>query len=198
MRQVVVDSRSTVLVAKLRPGVLWRFTATVALRVDSPAVLGRRAASRNSLRSLRSLRSDNRDESDYEVRCAHSPAPCAPRRRRGAPQPTRAQLRRRVVGICCNEYQPHHFVAAGGTGRGRFLWRRGAQHQDRRARRASSTFSSRLFERRERSEQSEFRDATLVRAPQRSRREARPPQVEPSPDTACRDASNCAGKCCPQ
>ena len=36
---------------------------------------------------------------------------------------------------------------------------------------------------------SELRDATANRASQRSRREARPPQCEPPPGTACRDAS---------
>ena len=145
--------------------------------------------SRNSLRSLRSLRSDNRDENVHEVRCAHGLESCAPRRRRGAPQPTRAQLCGKVVGIGGSENQPHLIVAAGGTGWVRFLWWRGAEQQGRRAQRASLSFLSRLSERRERSEQSEFRDATRVRAPQRSRHEVRPPKYEPPPGTACRDAS---------
>ena len=57
--------------------------------------------SRNSLRSLRSLRSNNRDESDDEARCARGRAPCAPRRRRGAPQPTQARLCKRGFGFRC-------------------------------------------------------------------------------------------------
>jgi hypothetical protein len=94
--------RLMVLAAKVRPGGLRRFTAAVALRVDCPAVRAFTAASRNSLRSLRSLRSDNRDESVDEARCARSRESCAPRRCRGAPQPARAHLCRRVV---CGRHQ---------------------------------------------------------------------------------------------
>ena len=52
----------------------------------------------------------------------------------------------------------------------RLLGRRGAQGLRPRAQRDSSTFSSRLSERRERSERSEFRDGAQDRAPQGSRR----------------------------
>ncbi len=153
--------------------------------------------SRNSLRSLRSLRSDNRDENVYETRCARGRESCAPRRRGGAPQPTRAQLcgsgvgahRRSAVFGIRGAHQPSHFVAAGGIRRGRFLWRRGAQLWGRRAQRASLSSSSRLFECRERSERSEFRGATSKHAPQWSRHAVRPSQYEPTPDTTCGDAS---------
>ncbi len=60
--------------------------------------------SRNSLRSLCSLRSDNRDENVYEARCARGRESCAPRHRRGAPKPTRAQLCRGVFG---SRREPH-------------------------------------------------------------------------------------------
>ncbi len=56
----------------------------------------------------------------------------------------------------------------------RLLGRRGAQGLRPRAQRDSSTFSSRLSERRERSERSEFRDGAQNRAPQGSRRVQRP------------------------
>ena len=52
----------------------------------------------------------------------------------------------------------------------RLLGRRGTQGLRPRAQRDSSTFSSRLSERRERSERSEFRDGAQDRAPQGSRR----------------------------
>ena len=62
-----------------------------------------------------------------------------------------------------------HSVAAGAQRRGRSVGRRGAKPGGRCAQRTSSTCSSRLSERRERSERSEFRDATAGRAPQGSR-----------------------------
>ena len=97
------------------------------------------------------------------------------------------RLQRRV-GARTTEHQ-RHSLAAGGTRRGRFLGRRGTQPRGRRAQRASSTFWPRLSERRERSERSEFRGPTPGRVPQGSRRvQRRPPQHEPPPGTACREA----------
>ena len=60
-------------------------TVAVALRVDCAVVLGLGSAPRNSLCSLRSRRSNNRGENVDEVRCAHRPQPCAPRRHTDRP-----------------------------------------------------------------------------------------------------------------
>ena len=71
------------------------------------------------------------------------------------------------------------------------LAQRGLQGQGMRpgAQRRSSTFSSRLFESRERSERSEFRDGAQDRAPQGSQRvQRRPPQCEPTPGSDWHDA----------
>ena len=153
-------------------------------------------APRNSLRSLRSLRSDNRGENVYEVRCAHRPQPCAPRRHRDRPRrvPTSAS---EVIGSSGQHNFPvpmlasqwfwsadrHGLGVPGPAGEGIWFFvrraeasslpscaragcgaplrRGGAQLSRLRAQRASSTFSSRLSERRKRSEQSEFRDAAV-------------------------------------
>ena len=125
----------------------------------------------NSLRSLRSLRSDNRGESVLEarwraptpaLRCSSPPkshpagSPCRDShggwRLRGS---ARWWLQRRVRAGC-----------------GAPVRRRGAQGSWPRAQRASTTDSSRLFERRERSERSELSDGPRDRAPQGSRRAA--------------------------
>ena len=100
--------RSVALAAKLRPGVLRRLTAAVALRVDYPAVLAFTPASRNSLRSLRSLRSDNRDENIGAARCARSRESCVPRRCKGAPQPARAQLGKNFFWIRRKKQMPSY------------------------------------------------------------------------------------------
>ena len=57
--------------------------------LNAPTTCGARGrgASRNSLRALRALRSDKRDESVYEVRCAHRPGHCAPRQAAKSPPP---------------------------------------------------------------------------------------------------------------
>jgi hypothetical protein len=121
---------------------------------------------------------------------------------RGALRPVRAHLCGNVFGVrwnsqhdgakrddSCSSWQtPNGGSAVGGTRQGRFLGRRGAQGQGRRAQRASTTDSRALFERNERSECSEFDRATLDRAPQRSRRTRRPPRHEPLPGAACRAA----------
>ena len=93
-----------------------------------------------------------------------------------------------AVGARTTEHQ-RPSLAAGGTRRGRFLGRRGTQPRGRRAQRASLSFWPRLSERRERSERSEFRGPTPGRVPQGSRRvQRRPPQHEPPPGTAWREA----------
>jgi len=57
-----------------------------ALRAGCPAMLGLAAPAPNSLRSLRSLRSDSVAESEDNSRCARGRKPCASRRLRGAPR----------------------------------------------------------------------------------------------------------------
>ena len=135
-------------------------TVAVSLRVDCAAVLGLGSAPRNSLRSLCSLRSDNRGENVYEVRFAHRPQPCAPRRHRVSPRrvptPASAGAWSLVSAIQTTPLQRCARVGCGAP-----VQRRGAQLSRLRASRASSTLSSRLSERRERSEQSEFRDAAV-------------------------------------
>ena len=135
-------------------------TVAVSLRVDCAAVLGLGSAPRNSLRSLCSLRSDNRGENVYEVRCAHRPQPCAPRRHRVSPRRVPTPARE----VAWSLFPPTPTTVpqrCARVGCGAPLQRRGAQLSRLRAQRASSTLSSRLSERRERSEQSEFRDAAV-------------------------------------
>ena len=116
-------------------------------------------ALRNSLRSLRSLRSDNRSESDHEARCARRPHSCAPRRHRNRPHRVPPAARK---GFWFSWRIPKTLPqSCARAGRGAPLRRRGAQGAWPCAQRTSSTFSSRLSERRERSERSEFRDAAM-------------------------------------
>ena len=162
-----------------------------------------RGPSPNSLRSLRSATFKQAATSQFTKRAARAGhEPCAPQRLRGALRPVRAHLCRNVFGVrrksqrgdvdstgFCSSWQTLNVgSAAGGTRQGRFLGRRGAQGQGRRAQRASISDSRALLERSERSERSEFDRATLDRAPQRSRRTRRPPRHEPLPGTACRAA----------
>ena len=157
---------------------LWRSGAE---RADCLAVRGLAPASPNSLRSLRSLRSDSGDGHDHERASRWAQALCssAPQRRAArcphGPSPPSFWFAR--VGAQDTEYQ-RPSVAAGGTRRGRFVGRRGAQRQGRRAQRASSTFSSHLSERSARRARSELCDAPLPRAPQgslRVQRQTAPP-----------------------
>ena len=141
-----------------------------ALRADSPAMLGLAAPSQNSLRALRALRSDNRDESEDNSRCARGREPCASRRRRCPPRPTRTRLHHRWTAF--GHERKHRSDGAGGARRGRILWRREAQARGRRAQRALSTDSAQLSERSARRARSEFCAATPGRASQRSRRTA--------------------------
>jgi putative ATPase len=57
--------------------------------LNAPTTCGARGrgASPNSLRALRALRSDSGDENVDEVRCAHRPGRCAPRRAAKSPPP---------------------------------------------------------------------------------------------------------------
>lgn len=120
-------------------------------------------ASRNSLRSLRSLRSDNRDESAYAARCARPPRRCAPRRPRPRPRHTPPAAPAALVVFQQPQPQPQPSLCRRGAGprRARMGWRRGAQGAWPRAQRASWTSSSRLSERSEQRERSEFRDAAM-------------------------------------
>jgi len=113
-------------------------------------------ASQNSLRSLRSLRSDSCDESVHEARCARRLKACAPRRHRNRPhRAPPAALNRRCFS---QRTTPAALQRRARTGHAAPLRRREAQGSWPRAQREASTDSSRLFERSERSERSEFRD----------------------------------------
>jgi hypothetical protein len=152
-------------------------TVAVTLRVDCAAVLGLGSALRNSLRSLRSFRSDNRGENVYEVRCAHRPQPCAPRRHRDRPRPVPTSASEGIWSSGQHGFREPTSASEGNSvsgaipktlqkicarvGCGAPVQRRGAQLSRLRAQRASSTFSSRLSERRERRERSEFRAAAV-------------------------------------
>jgi len=129
-------------------------------------------ASLNSLRSLRSLRSNKRDESVYEARAAHTPTPalrCSSPPKSPEPGCACRDLHRRG---CSSKALPRWLQRRVRAGCGAPLKRRGAQGSWPRAQRAPTTDSSRLFERRERSERSELSDGPQDRAPQGSRRAA--------------------------
>ena len=125
----------------------------------------------NSLRSLRSLRSDIGGESVDEARCARRALHCAARRLRNRPwpvPPAAPQGRWRAGEPPQLRQRP---VRAGAGAHGR---RREAQGLRPRAYpRASSSNSSPMFERRERSERSEFGDGPQDRASQGSRPKGR-------------------------
>jgi hypothetical protein len=122
----------------------------------------------NSPRSLRSLRSNNRGESVDEARW-RAPTPAlrcsSPPKSRPAGSPCRE-----AHGCWCSLQIPPPFPQSGvRAGRSAPVERREAQGSWPRAQRASSSDSSRLFERSERSERSEFGDGPRDRAPQGSR-----------------------------
>jgi len=123
---------------------------------------------------------------------------------RAPPQDLRASAPQRRTPACPHPALQHHLwrskrgllvarhpwcCAAGGSQRGRCVWRREAQAWGRRAQRASSSCSPQLFERSASRARSEFCGATPSRASQRSRR-SRPPQSAPPPAAACRAARN--------
>ena len=139
------------------------------------------------LASRCALRSNSRGESVNEARCARGRMPCAARRFRGALPGVRARLCRSDVGGPTAPRQPPGF-AAGGARRGRSLWRRGAQSQGRRALARFVSSSPRLFER------SAQRVASSAARPCDEHHsgvctQCRPPQCEPAPGTACREAA---------
>ena len=139
------------------------------LRCASRSALARR----NSLHSLRSLRSDNRRESDVKRALRARRARCCDARRPTS-RPHRAPptaLRRSWCSTSMPRWcrQSRGRVCAGSDICGA---------EERRARgrarqRASCSDSSRLFERSERSERSEFRDGPRDRAPQGTLRAAK-------------------------
>ncbi len=168
-------------------------------------------ASQNSLRSLRSLRSDNCDESVYEARCARRLEPSAPRRHRNRPRrappaalqrswslpqtPPASQQRRvragRAAPLGRREGEPGGKRSGGPLApceRPGLLARRGLQGQGSRprAKRESSTDSSRMSERSERSERSEFCDgATRPSIAGKSERSEDRPSEAKRPGRTC-------------
>ncbi len=140
----------------------------------------------NSLRDLRSLRSTKCGESVDEARCARGHEPCASRRLTGAPKPARTRLCQEAVASCLET--PKRCIAAGGTRQGRFLGRREAQPWGRRAQRAPE-LTRRVWS----NEANAVSEVSYAARPQGEHRSAvgvfrRPPQHEPLPGTACRDA----------
>jgi hypothetical protein len=153
---------------------------SAALRLPCGARLA--VASPNSLRSLCSLRSDNGAESVYEARCARRPRGCGlcRPRRSGGPAARQARTVHRTVRVRARPRRPRdrphrappaalnqwwflehtrrHCKGACGQVAARLLGRREAQGLRPRAQRELSSDSSPLFERRERSERSEFGD----------------------------------------
>jgi hypothetical protein len=139
---------------------------SASLRLHCAARSG--VAPQNSLRSLRSLRSNNRGESVVEARW-RAPTPalrCSSPPKSPPPGSACRDLHR---GSYSSQTTPRCLQRCVRAGCGAPLRRRGAQGSWPRAQRASTTDSSRLFERNERSECSEFCDGPRDRAPQGSR-----------------------------
>ncbi len=113
-------------------------------------------ASQNSLRSLRSLHSNSCDGSVYEACCARRPQACAPRRPTDRPQ--QAPPAALNGWVCWSRTPAAALQRRARTGHAAPRWRREAEGSRPRAQRGSLTDSSRMFERRERSERSEFGD----------------------------------------
>ena len=200
-----------------------------SLRCGQPAMLVPGAVLRNSLRSLRSLRSDNRSKPDHEAwTCcaAHArPRPCASRHgQRGGEHPHGPSLRSApVLAVVGAEHSdgPNGFVTPL-----RLRLRRGACGVARAAQHARASWSDSrgLFERRERSERSEFHraprkrcDAGLPRSEAQGSQTwgrflcllscackkagrpagARPGQRKPAEATAHRTTANTSNASCP-
>ena len=123
----------------------------------------------NSLRSLRSLRSNRRGESVHEARAAHAPTPALRCSSPPKSRPAGSPCREVHGGWCSLPTSLRWLQRRVRAGCGAPVRRRGAQGSWPRAQRASTTDSSRLFERRERSERSELSDGPRDRAPQGSR-----------------------------
>ena len=120
---------------------------------------------------------------------AQPPSPCAPRRRRGARRLIQPTALRGTSGGPSREHSAGSRRGAGGRQAQRLC---GAEQRrpvvGACAARASSSDSSRLFERSERSERSEFRDATAGRAAQGSRRSAATAAAKRSLPPTCTSA----------
>jgi len=154
------------------------FTAAVGAQRRSPVVLGARGRAQNSPSHGRHpaaqaacARCSNTLRSTPRLAAMRNPRAAA---LLGAAE---AHARPPAHGFAKNQWCTHPGVhcgprgGAGGRQAQRLLRRRAAQARGRRAlARASSSDSSRLFERSERSERSEFCDATAGRAAQGSRR----------------------------
>ena len=127
-------------------------------------------APRNSLRSLRSLRSNSRGESDERsaLRAPPSALRCSPPHK--SPPPGTAHRAATLV-VFDDACRGGAGKAGGGCATAATLC--GAEERRARGRaraaRASSSDSSRLFERSDRRERSEFRDGPRDRVPQGSR-----------------------------
>ena len=119
-----------------------------------------RVVPQNSLRSLRSLRSDSRGKSVHEARW-RAPTPAlrfsSPQKSPPADSACRDNPQRWPASRTPAAVQQRRTRAGGGAP----LRRREAQGSWPRAQRASSSDSSRLFERSERSERSEFGDGAM-------------------------------------
>jgi hypothetical protein len=159
-----------------------------ALRTDCPAVLGLVAPPHNSLRSLRSLRSNRRGESELMARCARGPRALrssAPPRR-AATCPHAPLLKSAVVLQNTTSRVPPSRQAVPGGGdfwgeeqRRAGLGARSALHQLTRRICLNAASEARVVS-----------YATRARTEQRTAvgAQRRPPQHEPPPGTACRDA----------
>ena len=147
-------------------------------------MLGLVAPSRNSLRSLRSLRSNSRAESDHEARCARGHETSASRRRKGALPAARPRLRRGSGGIRSASHQ--------GGPRGRRYPAGAISGATRSAGQGSARASAlrQLTRRKCLNAANEVSSAARPRCEQRSAvgAQRRPPQHEPLPGAACRDA----------
>ncbi len=148
-------------------------------------------APKNSLRSPCSLRSNSFGKLEDEARCARRPWICAPHRHRDRPRRVAPAAKQR--GWLANDCAPITSLQCHvRSGCSAPLKRRVAQGLRPRAQRASWTDSSRLLERRERSEQSEFRDGPQDRATQGGLRTAQTASVKRCGLSACSFAARCS------
>ena len=146
---------------------------------------------KNSLRSLRSLRSNSFGKHEDEARCARRPLHCAPRRHRDRPHQA-PPAAKQGFGCATAGAPPLPLQSRVRSGHSAPLKRRVAQGLWLRAQCASSTDSSRLSERSERTEQSEFRDGPQDRATQGGLRTAQTASVKRCGLSACSFAARCS------
>ena len=167
--------------------------AAVAAARRLPCGARSRSLRHNSLRSLRSLRSDRCRKSEVEARCARWPRglrSSAPQSR-CAGQPARAFAAALVVFSSTGAGAVARRVVPGG---GEFAATRSAGPWSARAQRALPPLTCRICL----SAVSAANVASYAARPQTEHRSAvgaqrRPPQSEPPPGTACRDARSPAG-----